>query len=50
MLENAEKFEHAFKRMEYEDLDYILHSWDGDYDRDLQMRMIGRLVENLLSF
>ena len=32
MLENAEKFEHAFKRMEYEDLDYILHFWDGDYD------------------
>ena len=27
------KFEHAFKRMEYEDLDYILHFWDGDYDR-----------------
>ncbi|KAL0007898.1 hypothetical protein SO802_009400 [Lithocarpus litseifolius] len=33
MLENAEKFEHAFKRMEYEDLDYILHFRDGDYDR-----------------
>ncbi|XP_075669720.1 zinc finger BED domain-containing protein RICESLEEPER 2-like [Castanea sativa] len=33
MLENAEKFEHAFKQMEYEDLDYILHFRDGDYDR-----------------
>ena len=33
MLENAEKFEHAFKQMEYEDLEYILHFWDGDYDR-----------------
>ena len=33
MLENAEKFEHTFKRMEYEDFDYILHFWDGDYDR-----------------
>ncbi|KAL0009737.1 hypothetical protein SO802_004845 [Lithocarpus litseifolius] len=33
MLENAEKFEHAFKRMEYEDLDYILHFQDGDYGR-----------------
>ena len=33
MLENAEKFEHAFKRMEYEDLEYILHFWDEDYDR-----------------
>ena len=33
MLENAEKFEHAFKRMEYEDLEYILHFRGGDYDR-----------------
>ena len=33
MLENAEKFEHAFKWMEYEDLDYILYFRDGDYDR-----------------
>jgi len=33
MLENAEKFEHAFKRMEYEDLEYILHFRDGNYDR-----------------
>uniref|UniRef100_A0A7N2L115 Transposase n=1 Tax=Quercus lobata TaxID=97700 RepID=A0A7N2L115_QUELO len=33
MLENSEKLEHAFKRMEYEDLDYILHFWDRDYDR-----------------
>ena len=33
MLENAEKFEHAFKRMEYKDLDYILHFRDVDYDR-----------------
>ena len=33
MLENTKKFEHAFKRMEYEDLDYILHFRDGDYDR-----------------
>ena len=32
MLENIEKFEHAFKRMEYEDLDYILHFQEGDYD------------------
>ena len=35
MLENAEKFEHAFKWMEYEDLDYILHFRDGDCDRRL---------------
>ena len=35
MLENAEKFEHAFKWMEYEDLEYILHFRDRDYDRRL---------------
>ena len=33
ILENAKKFEHAFKQIEYEDLDYILHFRDGDYDR-----------------
>ena len=33
MLENTEKFENAFKWMEYEDLDYILHFQDGDCDR-----------------
>ena len=33
MLENVEKFEHEFKRMEYEDLEYILHFRDGDFDR-----------------
>ena len=32
MLENVEKLEHAFKRMEYGDIDYILHFQEGDYD------------------
>ena len=35
MLKNAKKFEHAFKWMEYEDFEYILHFRDGDYDRRL---------------
>ena len=44
MLENAKKFEHAFKVI-------ILYSFRmGTMIGDLQMRMIGRLVENLLSF
>ncbi|XP_075665547.1 zinc finger BED domain-containing protein RICESLEEPER 2-like [Castanea sativa] len=33
MLKNTEKFEHTFKRMEYEDIDYILHFRDWDYNR-----------------